>query len=143
MFHELAAVSFRLFTRLLHSVRLITPRQQAGAELKLAEGGKNEPKGGRVGGGEEKKVLKKTELAKLYFKVGWHIRGTSSYSSAFLRDIYARILQHPKRAFSSKPGRGRPKIRRRAPRPNYPLDHNRELVPEEQRRERVAISEDN
>lgn len=65
------------------------------AELELAEGARKKKRKAKGGGKKrkerkEKKALKKTELAKLYFKVGWHIRGTSSYSSAFLRDIYAR-----------------------------------------------------
>lgn len=52
--------------------------------MELAEGGKKvkEKKNRRK---KEKKSLKKTELAKLYFKVGWHIRGTSSYSGAFFK----------------------------------------------------------
>lgn len=89
MFHELTAVPFRLFTQLLHSVRLIMSMAAGIAELELAEGGKKKSqRREREEGGSEKKALKKTELAKLYFKVGWHIRGMSSYSSAFLRDIY-------------------------------------------------------
>lgn len=73
-------------------------------------------------------ALRRTELAKLHLKVGWHIRGTSSYSSDFLRDIYA-----PKRIFSLKSGRVRPNIQRHAPRPNYPVDQ-KQWVSEDQRR---------
>lgn len=124
MFLELAAVPFRLLTRLLHSVPLIMWRQQAQQSWSWQKGPENKKREAKGGGKKrkerkEKKALKKTELAKLYFKVGWHIRGTSSYSSAFLRDIYARTA-----AFCLKPEQ-RPNIHRarHAPRPNYPLDH--------------------
>lgn len=67
--------------------------------MELAEGGKkSQRRGEKRKKKTEKKALKKTELAKLYFKVGWHIRGTNSYSSAFLRDrpIYARTAASKK-----------------------------------------------
>lgn len=114
MFHELAPTSSSSLGSTHHV-------EAAGrAESELAEGGKKNKKA-KGGGEKKKKALKKTELAKLYFKVGWHIRGTSSYTSAFLRDIYALVVPHPKRAFSLKPSRLRPNIHRRAPRPNYPF----------------------
>lgn len=78
MFHELAPTSSSSLGSTHHV-------EAAGrAESELAEGGKKNKKA-KGGGEKKKKALKKTELAKLYFKVGWHIRGTSSYSSAFLR----------------------------------------------------------
>lgn len=71
--------------------------------------------------------LKGTELSKLHFKVGWHIRGTSSSSSDFLRDLYA-----PKRIFPLKSGRVRPNIQRCASSPNYPVDQ-KQSISEDQR----------
>ena len=119
MFHELAAAPFKaphpdfffffffFFTRLHSSCRgSRQSRVRAGRR-----GHKKKKKKKAKGGGEKKKkALKKTELAKLYFKVGWHIRGTSGYSSAFLRDIYELAVQHPKRAFCLKPNRLRPNM---------------------------------
>ncbi len=67
MFHELAAVLFRLLTQLVHSVPLIMSRQQAEPSWSWQKGAKK-AKGGKKR--KEKKALKKTELAKLYFKVG-------------------------------------------------------------------------
>ena len=71
------------------------------AESELAaRGPQKNPEEGKK---KEKKALKKTELAKLCFKVGWHIRGTGGYSSAFFRDALDTLkLQHPKRSILFK-----------------------------------------
>lgn len=62
MFYELATFSFRLFTP---TSSLITSRQQAELSWRWLYGAKKAKVIKR-----KKKALKKTELAKLYFKVG-------------------------------------------------------------------------
>lgn len=80
------------FFTLIHSSCRSSRQSQAGAGRRGQKSQREKEKKKK-----EKKSLKKTELAKLYFKVGWHIRGTSSYSCAFfLRDIYARTAASKK-----------------------------------------------
>lgn len=83
---QMSCSSFQVFqpTPSLSSTHHVEAASRA--ESALAQGRKKvQRKRGK------KAALKKTELAKLCFKVGWHIRDTSSYSSAFLRDIDCSI----------------------------------------------------